>query len=511
VRTDLNHANLDQADLTRAKILLVDDQPTNLKLLRQALEPSGYSILAATNGKRALDTARRAHPDLILMDVMMPEMGGFEACQKLKADAELAQIPVLFITARNETEDVVEGFAAGGADYIAKPFRNEEVLARVRTHLERAFFAKALNQKNIELEEKNAALEKERTQRQILSGQKDQLKDQLSMLSAREAERWGISDFIGRSPLLPKVLHDIQLLQHSSSTSVLITGESGTGKELVARALHFGSGRSAGPFVVVNCSAIPADLAESQFFGHVKGAFTGASTAQKGHFELADGGTLFLDEVGDMSAGMQAKLLRVLEDGIVTPVGAEKGRPVDVRVVSATNADLEAAIAADSFRQDLFFRLASFPVQVPPLRGRPEDIPLLVEHFLALFAAEMGQVPPPLNAVALALLEAYAFPGNIRELKNIVERALIESGGGEVLPVHLHFIQSTAKTDQAPSKPSDPSADLPLNLAETETILIRRALAQTEGNIAAAARLLGTNRPHLYRFLKKEEKGNRGS
>ncbi len=498
-----------QTDLSHAKILLVDDQPTNLKLLRQALEPSGYNILAAANGQRAFDIAQRALPDLILMDVMMPEMGGFEACQKLKEEAALAAIPVLFITARSETEDIVEGFAVGGADYIAKPFRNEEVLARVRTHLERTFFARTLGEKNVELEQKNAELEREINARKILAGQKQQLSDQLSMLSAREAERLGIPDFIGHSPLLKKVLHDIQLLQHSNSTSVLITGESGTGKELVARALHYGSGRAAGPFVPVNCSAIPADLAESQFFGHSKGAFTGATSAQKGHFELADGGTLFLDEIGDMPLDLQAKLLRVLEDGVVTPVGADRGRPVDVRVVSATHIDLEAAIQTRTFRQDLYFRLASFPVQVPPLRQRPEDIPLLVEHFLELLASEMGQPPPALDADALALFQAHPFPGNIRELKNIVERALIESAGGQILPGHLHFIQAPAVAGEAAETALAPVAtatDFPLNLAAAEKILIRRALEQTEGNIAAAARLLGTNRPRLYRFLQEEKR-----
>lgn len=493
-------------DLTDAKILLVDDQPTNLKLLRQALEPVGYRIFAASNGQRALTTAARALPDLILMDVMMPGMSGPDACRELKKDPALAEIPVLFITARNETEDVVEGFAAGGADYIAKPFRTEEVLARVRTHLERAFLARALTAKNAELERTNAVLKGEIDERRILAGQKQQLTDQLSMLSEREAERWGVPDFIGQSPLLKKTLHDIQLLQHSSSTSVLITGESGTGKELVARALHFGSSRCAGPFVPVNCSAIPADLAESQFFGHVKGAFTGAHSTQKGHFELADGGTLFLDEIGDMPIDLQAKLLRALEDGVITPVGADQGHAVNVRVVSATHADLEAEISAGTFRRDLYFRLTSFPVSVPPLRDRHEDIPLIAGHFLALFAAEMGREPPALSPEVLTQLQGYCFPGNIRELKNVIERALIESAGGEILPGHLHFINSPA--DGPPSRQSAsaaPASDVPLNLVEAEKILIRRALAQTEGNIAAAARLLGTNRPRLYRFLEQEK------
>ena len=305
--------------------------------------------------------------------------------------------------------------------------------------------------------------------------------------------------------MLQKVLRDVQLLQNSSSTSVLITGDSGTGKELVARALHFGSERAGGPFVPVNCSAVPQELAESQFFGHVKGAFTGADADRKGHFELAHGGTLFLDEVGDMPADLQAKLLRVLEDGVVAPIGADAPRPVDVRVVSATNADLQAAVGAGTFRRDLYFRLASFPVQVPPLRQRPEDIPLLVEHFLGLLAGEMGREPPETTTAALERLQGYPFPGNIRELKNIVERACIESSGGAIGPEHVHFFHIAS--EEAPAAPVAPAAEpLPLNLAAAEKVLMRRALEQTDNNIAAAARLLGTNRPRIYRFLREKEK-----
>ncbi len=249
-------------DLRESRILLVDDQPANLRLLRQALEPVGYNILAAGDGLRALDLARRARPDLILLDVTMAGMDGFETCRQLKQDPATVAIPVLFITARTETADVVEGFGVGGADYIAKPFRNEEVLARVQTHLERTFLERALVERNGELAQKNEELQRALDQHRILSGQKQQLSDQLSMMSQREAEQWGIPGFVGRSPLLQKVLRDIQLLQNSSQTSVLITGESGTGKELVARALHFGSERAGGPFVPVNCSAVPADLAE---------------------------------------------------------------------------------------------------------------------------------------------------------------------------------------------------------------------------------------------------------
>jgi transcriptional regulator with GAF, ATPase, and Fis domain len=241
------------------------------------------------------------------------------------------------------------------------------------------------------------------------------------------------------------------------------------------------------------------------FFGHMKGAFTGATADRKGYFELADGGTLFLDEIGDMPASLQAKLLRVLEDGEVTPVGATQSRRVDVRVLAATNADLAAKIATGEFRQDLYFRLARYAVETPPLRERPEDLAVLAAHFLQLFASEMGRTAPQLTPEALALLEAYSFPGNVRELKNVIERALILSGGKAIRPEHLQLLASTPRPEGAKAAPS--FTDLPLNLEEAEQALIQRALQQTGGNVAEAARLLGVNRSRIYRRFGAAEAG----
>jgi DNA-binding NtrC family response regulator len=329
--------------------------------------------------------------------------------------------------------------------------------------------------------------------------------EKLSSLSAQEAERWGISAFIGHSPTVGKILHDVRRLQNFSSVNVLITGESGTGKELVARAIHFGSPRTSGPFVAVNCVAIPADLAESILFGHIRGAFTGATMDRKGYFELADGGTLFLDEIGDMPAALQAKLLRVLEDGRITPLGGTREKKVDVRVVAATNADLQASIATGSFRQDLYFRLAQFPVHLPPLRNRPDDIPLLATHFLQLFAKEMGTTIPTVDPAVMTALSRYSFPGNVRELKNVIERALIESGGSRVQIHHIHVSQMQPAAPSPaltlPTESIDAAGDLPLNLEAAENLLIKRALAETGGNIAEAARKLGINRTRIYRKL----------
>jgi len=475
-----------------ARILIIDDTPANIRLLTETLEPRGYEILAASEGDAGLKIAARAKPDLILLDVVMPGRDGFAICHALKRDAATREIPVLFVTARHETDDVLRGFRAGAVDYILKPFAEEEVLSRVETHLR-------LSQLTRDLAARNAELEAEVARRRAAEDAREAAHEKLSSLAAREAQRWGLPGFIGRSKLVRAILADIERLQHFGRTSVLITGESGTGKELVARAIHQHSPRASAPFVAVNCVAVPGELAESMFFGHVKGAFTGATADRKGYFELADGGTLFLDEIGDMPATLQAKLLRVLEDGEVTPVGANHPRKVDVRVVAATNADLASKIEAGAFRRDLYFRLARYAVVTPPLRERREDIAVLAAHFLQMFAAEMGRNASALAPEALALLEAYPFPGNVRELKNVIERALILSGGGTIGREHLQLLASGPKASADPVRLVAAFTDLPLNLDDAEQALIQRALQQTGGNVAEAARLLGVNRSRIYR------------
>lgn len=479
----------------RDKVLIVDDNRENVAVLSQSLAPEGYDIRVALNGTVALELTRNFLPDLILLDVMMPDLDGFEVCRQLKADPSTEDIPVIFITAKDETKDVIAGFEAGGVDYILKPFKEAELKKRASTHLN-------LRRAMVQIVQQKEALEEEIAQRKVVTEQRDQLTDRLSLISDEEAKRWGVDGFIGKSETLRKIMTDIERLQQVDSTSVLITGESGTGKELVARALHFGSVRAEGPFMPLNCSAISHELADSLIFGHVKGAFTGADRDRVGYFALADGGTLFLDEVGDMPLALQAKLLRVLEERSVLPVGGEKERSVDVRVVAATNADLEEKIGRGEFRQDLYFRLAGFPVQVPPLRDRREDIPMLVEHFVGLFAGEMGIQVPEIADSALSDLGNYAFPGNIRELKNVIERALIESGGKEIDSEHLHL--SAVKVVSSPTRAVSVD-DLPLNMEEAERALIKRAMAQANGNVAKAARLLGINRMRIHRRLAADE------
>jgi DNA-binding NtrC family response regulator len=490
----------------REKVLLVDDVPANLAVLTATLEPQGYEIFAVPNGATALQVAAKAQPDLILLDVLMPGLDGLEICRRLKQSETVRDIPVIFITARSEIENLVAGFKCGGVDYIVKPFQAEEVVHRVATHLRIGRLTRELLEKNRALEARTAELTAEIDRRRQAETALEIADGKLSAFSDLEAARGNLDGLVGRSRPLHQLTEEIRRLHHFPNTSVLITGESGTGKELVARAIHFSSARARAPFVPVNCVAIPPDLAESIFFGHLKGSFTGAVADRKGCFQIADGGTLFLDEIGDMPPTLQVKLLRVLEDGCITPVGATEPRRVDVRVIAATNADLPARIAAGSFRQDLFFRLARYPITTPALRERLDDVPLLAAHFLNRFAAEMGRPAPALAPAALAALRCHDFPGNIRELKNIIERALISSGGETILPDHLPLLRrAPALSGPAPVAENQSAAALPLNLAEAEEILIQRALEETGGNIAEAARRLGIHRTRIYRRLALEE------
>ncbi|MES2661104.1 MAG: sigma-54 dependent transcriptional regulator [Verrucomicrobiota bacterium] len=484
--------------MNTARILIADDTPASLSLLSDLLEPLGHEILAVADGRSAINLVHRAKPDLVLLDVMMPGNDGFSVCRALKADPETAEIPVIFITSRQETGDIVRGFRLGAVDYILKPYHAEEVITRVTTHLK-------LSRVTRELRLRNTELEQEISRRQEAEQARDKAAARLTKIVSDEAKRWGVAGFVGSSPHLKRILADIDRLQQFGKTSVLITGESGTGKELVARAIHHHSPRATGPFIPVNCVAIPGELAESLFFGHMKGSFTGATSDKKGYLELADGGTLFLDEIGDMPATLQGKLLRVLEDGEVTPVGANKSRRVDVRIVSATNADLPEKMAAGDFRQDLFFRLARFTVDTPPLRDRREDLSSLASHFLCIFASEMGLAAPPVLPDALEVLGGYPFPGNIRELKNVMERALILSGGKPISRAHLQLFQSHTPAVPENARSQTPGDPLPLNLDAAEQELIQRALETTGGNVAEAARLLGVNRSRIYRRFPQEK------
>ena len=510
--------NPGRVESKKADILIVDDIPDNLNTLSRTLESFGYNVIAAPGGELALQIAAKTPPDLILLDIIMPGIDGYETCRRLKAEKSTAEIPVIFITAKDEVESLVDGFSVGGVDYITKPFAENEVRVRVENHLK-------IHRLTQQLQKSNHELQQEIAQRQQAELARDEAEDarqtahaQFSALSQREAQRWGIAGFIGKSKTIERILSDVRQLQTIGTTSVLILGESGTGKELIARAIHFGGTRAKGPFIPLNCSAIPHELAESTLFGHLKGAFTGATNDRKGYFELANRGTLFLDEIGDMSPDLQAKLLRVLEDGFFMPVGGTKEKQADVRVVAATNADLQARIASGTFREDLYYRLARFPVFLPPLRERKEDIPLLAVHFLEMFADEMrvgrGEacLAPTFSESSLEVLMNYHFPGNVRELKNIIEHALIRSRGEAIEAEHLHFINSTVN-EMSAQRPDGTESLIPAIISEgrgySEVVehfqrqLVSQTLAECNGNRHEAARRMKMDRGNLRRLMKR--------
>jgi DNA-binding NtrC family response regulator len=480
------------------KILIIDDDPDNIRVLTETLEPHGYEIFLAAKADKGIDLAGTIQPDVILLDVVMPGKNGFVVCQILKKDAKTRDIPIVFLTSKQEMESLVRGFEIGAVDYITKPLRMAEVLARLKTHSDNSRMAR-------EIKERNHQLETEIERRRVAETDKHAAEQRLSTLSSRESRRWGVQGLIGQSPQARQMRSEIERVQSFPFISVLVTGESGTGKELVAKAIHYGSSRKDGPFNAVNCAAIPAELTESIFFGHQKGSFTGATSDRKGCFETADGGTLFLDEIGDMDLLLQAKLLRVLEDGEFVPIGATQPKKVNVRIVAATNADLSAKITAGKFRQDLYFRLARYVITTVALRKRPSDIPLMTEHFLSVLGSEMGMAPRKISDEAQSLLNAYSFPGNVRELKNIIERALIESAGKAIEPEHIYLMPEGDNhlplTGADTTTPST-SPRLPLNVKAAEEELIQRALEETGGNVSEAAKRLGMHRSRLYRRLR---------
>jgi len=498
-------------------ILVVDDTLTNIKLLLDVLGREGYRVLVARNGESGLEQARYARPTVILLDVMMPGMDGLETCRRLKADPTLKDIPIIFMTALGDLEDKVKGFSVGGSDYIVKPFQNEEVLARVRTHVQ-------LRQLQLDAIDTNLRLEKrvaERTQElksalDEVERLKTRLEQENTYLQQEISEHTHHHEIIGNSPALRAVLANVDMVA-DASTSVLIHGETGTGKELIARALHERGRRRARPMVKLNCSAISAGLVESELFGHMKGAFTGASDRRVGRFELANGGTIFLDEISELPLETQTKLLRVLQEGEFEPVGSSKTVKVDVRVIAATNRDLQKDIAAGRFRADLFYRLNVFPISVPALRDRPEDIPVLAQHFLERFARKFGKALKRIDPESLRRLQEYSWPGNIRDLQNTIERAAILSSG-DCLQVSWALDAQAPAAMATPVPPASEGGSHARNteatpgngdsssLAEMERQHILAILKKTHGVIegpAGAARLLNL-KPSTTRFRIKK-------
>jgi len=449
------------AELPKDRILVIDDEPDIRKTLKMTLEYEGYEILTAANGNEGLDRARSERPDAILLDIKMPGLDGLEVLERLKVQG--SEAPVLMISGHGDISDAVKATKLGAFDFLEKPLEQERLLLALRN---------ALKQR-------------------LLSREVDQL---------RQLDE-DASDLVGQARVMQELRTAIQTAAASSAT-VLITGESGTGKELVARALHKASGRATGPFIKVNCAAIPDDLIESELFGHEKGSFTGATARQVGKFVQADRGTILLDEIGDMSPRTQAKVLRVLETGEVEPVGAARVAVVNVRVIAATNKDLQAEIRKGAFRDDLYFRLAVIPLVSPPLREHPEDIPLLVEHFIAGFARKQGLKPKTVTPAALAALARMPWKGNVRELRNTVERLLIMTPGDAVDVGHLPGGPDDAAGTAATASPAAYATLREFKEAAEKAFIVSK-LEANEWNISKTAKEIDTPRSNLYKKLEQ--------
>ena len=598
--------------------MLVDDNPINLQVLYQTLEGHGYKLLLAKNGEDALSIVRKVHPALILLDIMMPGMDGYEVCQKIKSSPEISDVAIIFLSALDDVKDKVKGFNLGAVDYVAKPFQSEEVIVRVETHLKIRQLEKTLEQKNKQLEEDNALIlesmgegllgvnkqglitfinpaganitgwqegeiidrnfhdlfmhtdkngqrnpiEKdkvfnslrdrmvrhsdndifwnkdgqnfpveytvtaiegktdissacvvfknisERKQREKdlnqalktvgelkekLQAENSNLRAESSYLRAessylqeeiRSEQNYG--EIIGNSSALIKTMEEAKQVA-ATDTTVLIIGESGTGKESMARAIHQFSARKERPLIKVNCAAISESLVESELFGHVKGAFTSAINDRTGHFELADKGTIFLDEIGEVSLDVQVKLLRVLQEQEIQRVGSGELINVDVRIIAATNRNLKQMVDEGTFRMDLFYRLNVFPLTVPPLRDRKSDIPLLLAKFLDNLSKKLGKSFRGISEVSMELLMDYHWPGNIRELQNVIERSAILSKT-EVIDVDDALVPVSIKQ---------------LNLEKNDSLLLVNEsdeTLQTDGTVKTARRL------SAYKTLAENEK-----
>ncbi|MBT8401646.1 MAG: sigma 54-interacting transcriptional regulator [Rhodothermia bacterium] len=484
-------------------ILIVDDTPANISVLLEYLSQQGFEILVARDGIRALEQVRHARPDLVLLDVQMPGIDGFETCDRLKSNVETRDIPVIFMTALSDTSDKMRGFDSGAVDYVTKPFQHEEVLARITTHLTLRRLQVELHDANQSLEERvaertselrqaNQSLqaeiaERERAETALLEAveELERLKNRLEAENVYLQEEiklhHNFEEIIGGSREMKQMFRKIEQVAGTDAT-VLILGETGTGKELVARAIHNLSPRKSRPLVKINCAALPDNLVESELFGHEKGAFTGASARKPGRFELANGGTIFLDEVGDLPLALQAKLLRVLQEGELERIGGTETLRVDVRVIAATNRNLDESITEKTFREDLYYRLNVFPLTAPPLRQRSGDLQMLVQHFVQKYCRKLGKSVTRVPRTVMDALHVYDWPGNVRELENVIERAVILSSG-DALSIE----------DSLGRRKSGKTATAPTSLEDVERQHIIKTLEEThwrvEGARGAAKRL----------------------
>ncbi len=450
------------------RVLVVDDEQTILESVTDILEDEGFTVLKAPDGEAALKIMEDELPDLVLLDVWMPGMDGLEVLKRIRV--EWPFVPVLIMSGHGTIETAVKATKLGAYDFIEKPLSYEQLLLTIQNAL-----------RYHDLQEENVLLKQKAEPRQELTGE---------------------------SPVMRHLKEQIQLVAPTNAW-VLIQGENGTGKELVARTIHNLSKRRDKPLIEINCAAIPEELIESELFGHEKGAFTGATSMKRGKFDLANGGTLFLDEIGDMSLKTQAKILRILQEQRFERVGGSKTISVDVRIIAATNKDLEEEIKAGRFREDLYHRLNVIPIEVPPLRERKEDIPLLVDEFLREFAGQTALGPKKVTPEVIEALKTYDWPGNVRELRNMVERLVILSRGREITVDDLppNFLQGGSESSPLSQGGNADAPWLSCNdyreaksLFEREYLL--RKLKENDGNIKKTAQAIGLERRHLHRKIK---------
>ena len=460
-------------------VLVIDDDPALLRSVEEFLKARGYGVHLASCGEDGLAILGREAIDIVVADVNMPGMDGFEVLRQVRQLSPTTE--VIIITGYKESEQAFRALREGAFDFFTKPLNVQEL--------------KASLQRTIRYQQ--------------LQREKGRAEDRLQRIDQAAKTRYGLSTIVGESPATLRLREQVLQVAASDTTTVLVFGETGTGKELVARAIHVESARSSRPFVSVDCSAVPATLVESQFCGHEKGAFTDAREMHKGFLEQADGGTLFLDEVGDMDMAMQVRLLRVLEERCVRRIGGVREIPVDVRIISATNKDLDRAVKEGGFREDLYYRLNTFAVHVPALRERREDISVLANHFLTRFARESRKPISGLTSGALDALQSHTFPGNVRELRNLVERSVILCTTDRIrledidLQPSQHLPASSAEGVSLPADPRDFTNEPDLTISRYEANLIREALRRTGGNRTRAADLLGISRKQLLSRIRK--------
>jgi len=441
----------------RSRILVVDDEKTVRTTLANVLEETGFTVSTAADGLQAVQRLAEQEFDVALVDIRMPGLDGLKVLARAKEISPDTQ--VIIITAFGTVESAVEAIKMGASDYVVKPFVFDDIIIKIN---------RLLDMKRLTTENR--------------------------FLRRELGERYHLDGIVGSNPRLQEILVNVEKLAQTRTTA-LITGESGTGKELIARAVHYGGVTRGGKFVAINCASLPENLVESELFGHKRGAFSGADANKPGMFEIADNGTIFLDEVGSMPPAVQAKLLRVIEEKQITPLGATEPILVDCRILCATNADLRAEVDEGRFREDLYFRLSVVEVYIPPLRKRRDDIPLLIEHFVDKYRNELNAGCPGVSDAAVRAMMAYSWPGNIRELKNVIERAVIFAGTRQIDVGDLAFVTGKA-TD-----PAAGDSDLKTALRAYEKQHIMQVLSENDFDKAATAKSLNVGLSSLYRKM----------